>query len=172
MSKIGGTLIHNLAEASTATHVVAKDLKRTTKLMIGLCCTNKIVTLDWLRTSAESEKPLPCNSFLVIDKKLSDTIAKNLQKGKVLEQHTVYFCKPITKPPPDECRLIVEAAGGAISSSLSFLSDKAKKQLLIIRKGSSFLRGEKDLCTSCVDGGATVWTLDEFLNVMVTQSRP
>lgn len=139
--------------------------------MIGLCSTNKIVTLDWLRASAENERPLPCNSFLAIDKKLSNRITKNLQKGKVLEHFTVYFCESVTKPPPNECRLLVEAAGGAILTDLSLQRDKSKNQLLIIRKGGTFSKGEKALCASCIDDGATVWTLDEFLTVMVTQSR-
>lgn len=153
------------------THVVAKDLKRTIKLLIGLCCTNKIVTLEWLRASAEDEELLPCDGFFVIDRKLSNTITRNLQKGKVLEHHSVYFCESVMKPPPNECRLLVEAAGGVIVTDLTLLKEKSMKQLIIIRNGNSFSRGEKSLCTACVNGGATVWTLDKFLTVMATQSR-
>lgn len=140
--------------------------------MIGLCCTNKIVTLDWLRASAESERPLPCDNFLVIEKKLFDTINKNLQRGKVLEKFVVYFCECVTIPPPNERRLLVEAAGGTIVTDLSMLRGKSKKQVLIIRKGRNFNKEEKARCTACVNDGAITWTLEEFLTAMVTQSRP
>jgi hypothetical protein len=172
VSKIGGTIIHDLSEAKTATHVVAKDLKRTIKLMIGLCCTDKVVSLDWLRASAESETPLPCNSYLVIDRKLSNKITKNLQKGKVLEQFRFYFCDSITKPPPKECRLLVEAAGGTMLTDRLLSKDVPMKNLFLIRKGNSFSKKEKALCISCIDAGATVWTLEELLSTLMTQSRP
>lgn len=140
--------------------------------MIGLCCTNKIVTFDWLRASAESEKPLPHEEFLVIDKVLFDQISRNLKVGKVLKQSLVYFCDCVTKPPPDECRLLVEAAGGTILTNLSTVRGRFQKQLIIVRKGRNFSKPEKTRCTHLLKKGAITWTLEDFLNVIVTQSRP
>jgi hypothetical protein len=137
-------LIEHIADAHTATHVIASDgtteLRRTTKLMIALCRTTNILTLDWLVQSARCHQPLDGRPFRIAQQHPTTTaaaeamyhfsmrttlrnIARHLERGTLLLQGwSVYVCPKVAghkAPPVDEFRLIVEATGASWLDSLS-----------------------------------------------------
>jgi hypothetical protein len=93
---IGGTLLENTEDAATATHVVAADdempLRRTPKLMIGICHTSNIVHLNWLVQSAKERAALPCKDFLLLkDKEFEEkhnfSMRRALRRGDTMRQN-------------------------------------------------------------------------------------
>jgi hypothetical protein len=156
---IGGSLIDDIKFAHTATHgkgtyfvfetsqllcsynfwvVIACDgkskIRRTPKLMIAMSVTPNIVTLDWLRRSALTKSPLPCEKFLIHDKdfeksynfsmeKAYKRITSHLKNGtRLLDGWFVYVCPGVAgnkAPPTNELKLIVEAARGSWLTKLA-----------------------------------------------------
>jgi hypothetical protein len=132
IAALGGELIEKVEEAGNATHVIAGDdknsLRRTPKVMIGICRTSNIVHMKWLTTSAKKRKAQPCRSFLLVNDtkaeeaygfNMSDTISRGAEmrrEGKtLLNGMSVFICKGVAgnkAPPENELKLIVEAAGG------------------------------------------------------------
>jgi hypothetical protein len=64
-------LLDKVDDDLIATHVIAGSqgtaLRRTPKLMIGLCKTSNVVNLDWLLESAKDKEALPSKKFLLVD---------------------------------------------------------------------------------------------------------
>ena len=131
-------MIEKVEDAHTATHVIAGDdknpLRRTPKLMIGICRTSNIVYLDWLIKSAKTREPLACKDFLLLKDKEAEQnygfkMRKSLQRGETLRQngafllseYWVYVCDGVAGkegPPEKEFELIVDGAGGTWLSSI------------------------------------------------------
>lgn len=154
IASIGGELIEKIEDAHTATHIIAGDdqnsLRRTPKLMIGICRTSNIVHLDWLIKSAKAREPLPCNEFLLLKDKKAERLygfkmRESLQRGEALRQNNefllsgywVYVCNgvPGNKAPPEkEFELIVTAAGAKWLSSLGtrVIKDLDASKILVI----------------------------------------
>lgn len=149
---IRGDFIENVNDSATATHVIAGDdetsLRRTPKLMIGICQTSNIVHVNWLIQSAKARMALPCNDYLLLndreaEKKFGFSMRKTLRRGDELRQkgesllggYSVYICKGVAgnkAPPEEELRLIVEGAGGTWLSTLTVSSKKDAKSTLLI----------------------------------------
>lgn len=139
LSSIGGELLENIEDAASATHVIAGDeetsLRRTPKLMIGICRTSKIVHMNWLIESAKAREALPCNDFLLLNDKEAEEkydfkMRASLQRGDKLRRknefllsgYGVYVCSGVAgnkAPPEEELKLIVDAAGGKWLSSIA-----------------------------------------------------
>lgn len=154
IASIGGELIEKIEDAHTATHVIAGDnknsLRRTPKLMIGICRTSKIVHLDWLIKSAKAREALVCNDFLLLKDKKAERLygfkmREALQRGDALRRNDelllsgywVYVCNGVAgnkAPPEKELELIVDAAGGKWLSSVGprVIKDLDASKLLII----------------------------------------
>lgn len=154
VTSIGGEVIDKIEDAHTATHVIAGDdqtsMRRTPKLMIGMCRTSKIVHMDWLIRSAKAREPLACNDFLLLKDKKAEkqydfVMRESLQRGDelrrngefLLSDYWVYVCKGVAgnkAPPEKELELIVDAAGGTWLSSISArtMKDVDASKLIII----------------------------------------
>jgi len=146
IKRLGGELLESIEDAHTATHVIASDgkdsIRRTPKLMIGICRTPNIVTKDWLIKSSKAGKALPCAKFLVLHdaeaEKLYDfsmrqtlkNISSNLERGTfLLDGWWIFVCKGVAgnkAPSSEELQRIVEAAGG---SWLVLLTPSATKDV-------------------------------------------
>lgn len=91
IERLGGVLLEKIEDAASATHIIAGDgkasLRRTPKLMIGLCKTTNIVNLEWLVKSAKSRKVLPANNFRL----LSDKEAEKQYHFSMRELHHVFY---------------------------------------------------------------------------------
>lgn len=155
IKRLGGLLLEDIADAHTVTHIIASDgkdstLKRTPKLMIGICMTKNIVTKEWLLKSSKAGAPLPCDKFLVLhdteaEKKYEFSMRQTLKRiSNNLEKHasllggrSVFVCKGVAgnkAPSENELRMIIGAAGGTWLASLSAATIKdidASRILLI-----------------------------------------
>lgn len=149
INTLRGDLIEDIQEASTATHVIAseqgKSLLRTSKLMISLCSTSNVVSVDWLTQSAKKRKILSCEKFLLLndtaaEEKYDFSMADTLKRGTelrasgstLLKGTCVYVCKGVAgkrAPPTEEFKLIVEAAGGRWLATM--LRDNTEGVLII-----------------------------------------
>jgi hypothetical protein len=174
---IGGVLLQETVDASSATHVIASNgqesLRRTPKLMIALCKTSNIVTLKWLEDSAKKRTPLSTRNYLVLNDKVSERkynfrMQNTLQNGENLRQEgktllggrRVYICNGVAgnkAPPDDEMKLIIHAAGGKCVSSAAFLhnggiiitsEEGQEEQLLDGNVTKAITKGAKPYTTS------------------------
>jgi hypothetical protein len=157
IATIGAEFVEKVEDAHTATHIIAGDdetsLRRTPKLMVGMCRTSKIIHMDWLFKSAKARRPLPCNAFLLLEdinaeKQYDFSMREALQRGDelrgkgefLLSGYWVYVCKGVAgnnAPPAKELELIVDAAGATWLSSISARTMKgvdASKLLIITPK--------------------------------------
>lgn len=131
--ELGGVVLTDICEAHRCTHLIAGDgtdsLKRTPKLMIALNKTTNIVTLRWLLDSHAAGHLLPSQPYLILQDRKAEkaygfVMSETLQRVKdhlhngtsVLGGRRVHVCQSVFAhtrcPPPDELKLIVEAAGG------------------------------------------------------------
>jgi len=158
VKQIGGLLLDDVKNSSTATHVIASDgkesMKRTVKLMIAMSKTPNIVTLDWLKDSAKANRPLPCDNYLVVrDRDAEDRygfhmretverIKLNREQNKsFLDGVKIFICDGVAgnkAPKEDELKLIIEAAGGEYITDVSVLRKHAEP-------GNAFIITSADL---------------------------
>ena len=151
IAAIGGELIEKVEEAGMATHVIAGDdnssLRRTPKVMIGICKTSNIVHMNWLLSSARKRKPLPSREFLLLNDvkaetaygfKMLDTISNGTQmrqEGKsLLNGKAIVVCQGVAgnkAPPLNELKLIVEAAGGQWATASALGKLQAAQAIII-----------------------------------------
>uniref|UniRef100_A0A7S2NXA5 BRCT domain-containing protein n=1 Tax=Leptocylindrus danicus TaxID=163516 RepID=A0A7S2NXA5_9STRA len=139
VTALGGTLIESLEKAHEATHVIAGDgqknsLRRTPKLMIGLCSTSNILHLDWLITSYKQKRFCESRQFLLLhdqtaESNYSFSMKETLRNGEerrseggLFTGRSIYFAKNVAgnkAPKAEELRMIIDAAGGKVVDSLS-----------------------------------------------------
>jgi len=189
VKSLGAVLVESIAEASTATHVIASDgkvsLRRTPKLMVALCCTKNIVSLDWLTESASANELLPCENYLISDKKAEKnygfnmkdtlkTIESRLEDGKrLLEGWQVYFCTGVAgnrAPDAKESRLMIEAAGGEWVTSCAKAKVADFKKLLIITSDPEPPKQVKVKAVSgAIENGASKRTTKWLFDAMMKQ---
>eukprot|EP00546_Thalassionema_frauenfeldii_P013240 CAMPEP_0178927422 /NCGR_PEP_ID=MMETSP0786-20121207/19179_1 /TAXON_ID=186022 /ORGANISM="Thalassionema frauenfeldii, Strain CCMP 1798" /LENGTH=231 /DNA_ID=CAMNT_0020602853 /DNA_START=29 /DNA_END=720 /DNA_ORIENTATION=- len=163
ISSIGGELLETIEEAETATHIICSNgkeqMRRTPKLLVGICNTSNLLTSKWLVDSALKRAALPVQSYLVLNDKefekkhkfqmrtaLANSDRFRQNNTTLLAGRDVFICKgvPGNKAPPEkELKLIVNAAGGKwLSRSprgkcIIITSDPpAKNQLRVVRQGS------------------------------------
>jgi hypothetical protein len=130
VKKLPGAVLLKDKDFHTATHVIASDgtspVLRTTKLLVGICCTPNIVYLNWLVDSARKGAPLPCRQYLITRdnesektygvrwKDVLERSARNIEnETPVLQGWSVFISPSLKKPSRPEFQMIVEAAGGA-----------------------------------------------------------
>lgn len=186
LKKIGATLIENVEEAHTATHMIASDgessLPRTPKLMIAMCCTANIVSVEWLKQSATKGKALPPNKFLLVDDKkaektynfsMRDTLKNinaNLKKGhRVLEGWHILVCNGVAgnnAPGEEELKLIISAAGGTWITSSEEAND-IKRTIVITKDPEPKRLGRA--AAAAVDNGARKKSTKWLFHTLITQ---
>ena len=156
---LGITLVGSLKDANTVTHMVVgsaeNSLRRTPKLMIGLCCTPNILHLDWLIQSYRQQKVLNCKAYIfssvLAEKKYSFVMENSLsiaekrrRDGGLLSGWNLYFTYNHANnkkvPKQEDLQLIVQAAGGTVlPQSDSPLSSEVNPQKVIVITSDSVL---------------------------------
>ena len=136
---IGAEIVESIDMAYTVTHVIVTDgrakLRRTPKLMICICKTSNILSTEWLEKSANEQKVLDAAPFLWVNDKeaeskynfsMKDTVQNGMlareHRGGVFGGYHFYICSGIAgnrAPSMKEFKLIIEAAGGHLLSSLA-----------------------------------------------------
>jgi len=109
---IGAEYIESVEDAHMATHVIVSDgvvkLRRTPKLMICVCRTPQILSIEWLEQSAASQRVLDTDGYLLLNDReaekryeftMEDTIRNGIlarkKRGGVLGGWSVYICSGV-----------------------------------------------------------------------------
>jgi hypothetical protein len=193
--RIGGVLLEKVADAATATHVIAKEkgssLRRTPKLMIGLCRTSNIVHWDWLEKSAKARKALPSKNFLLVNDteaeaqynfNMRETLmraGKMRSQGKsLLGGYSVFVCAGVAgneaegnrTPPVEDFRLILEAADAKWINSLT-KSPGSKNIILVVSKVTKESKKQLSVkkVAEAVKKGAVPKTTEEMFHGIMMQ---
>lgn len=184
---LGAVLVETIEEASTATHIVAgsanKELRRTSMLMIGLCCTSNILSIDWLWKSFENRKILPCNHHLLIsdraaERKYSFSMKQTLRNGQevreeggLLDGWAVYFCKNVAgrkAPKEHDLNLIVSAAGGTVLAKSDL--PMGRNVLVITSDPPTPSQISDQSALKLKEGGASEFRISWLFNCIMHQS--
>jgi hypothetical protein len=124
-------LLEDIKDAPRATVVIAGDetssIRRTPKLLIGLCNTGAIVGLRWLVESGKAKRALAPADFLLTDDieaevKYGFSMQTSIDRSerlrsndkKVFSGWSVHVCRGVAgnkAPPQEELKLIVQQAG-------------------------------------------------------------
>eukprot|EP00980_Cylindrotheca_fusiformis_P007831 scaffold1669_cov129-Cylindrotheca_fusiformis.AAC.42 len=196
VKRIGGVLLDkNIEDALAATHVIAgsknTSMRRTPKLMIGMCKTSNIVDLEWLLQSAKQRKVLPSKDFLLANDKQAETQYRFnmhtslMRAGKIkcsgktlLGGFSIYCCAGVTgnkkkgnkTPPQKEFILIVEAAGATWQDSLPKKGDFSRIIVVVSKVNGE---AKKQLTTKkvaeAVANGAVIKTTEEIFHGIMQQ---
>ncbi len=138
IESLGAELLESLEQASTATHLIATDgesiFRRTPKLMICICKTPNILSVEWLEKSSIKQQLLDTHDFLLLDNKaaektynfsMRESIRNGIlarKKGGLLGGWCVYICSGVAgnkAPSVMELTLIIEATGARVITSLN-----------------------------------------------------
>lgn len=191
---IGGILIEKLEDASTATHlIISKEVKRTPKLMIALCTTGNIVSMDWLQQSAKEKKALPTDKFLLVSGlaveklysfKMRETLSKAgtmRSRGESLLGGYIVFlprgvagntAKDNRTPPTKEFKLILQAAGAIVVAALPRQQDDYSDTVIVTSKLPK--EAKKQLAVrevaNAVERGALAINTDDLFQAFMTQN--
>eukprot|EP00546_Thalassionema_frauenfeldii_P005804 CAMPEP_0178909908 /NCGR_PEP_ID=MMETSP0786-20121207/8798_1 /TAXON_ID=186022 /ORGANISM="Thalassionema frauenfeldii, Strain CCMP 1798" /LENGTH=916 /DNA_ID=CAMNT_0020582091 /DNA_START=1639 /DNA_END=4389 /DNA_ORIENTATION=+ len=145
---LGAELIDKVEEAHSATHVVVGEtLRRTPKLMIALCVTSNIVTIDWLLNSHRSNQVLPSSQYLCLkdkraEKRYNFSMKRSLyngvcnrENGGLLNGWSVIVADGVAglrAPPKKELDLILQAAGATVVEADEVQSSAIRNKSLVI----------------------------------------
>lgn len=145
---LGAELIDTIDEAHSATHVViGETLRRTPKLMIALCVTSNIVTIDWLLNSHRSNQVLPSSQYLCLkdkraEKRYNFSMKRTLnngvcnrENGGLLNGWSVIVADGVAglrAPPKNELDLILQAAGATVVEADEVQSSAMRNKSLVI----------------------------------------
>jgi hypothetical protein len=110
-------------------------LRRTPKLMICVCITPNILSIDWLEQSAKEQCVLETDDFLLLNDKEAEktynfSMKATIENGKtarmasggVLGGWSVYICRGVAgknAPSSKEFALLIEAAGATMLRNLN-----------------------------------------------------
>ena len=106
-----------------ATHLVAKSLTRTEKMLCAIARGLDVVSMSWVRAMVKAKAVVPAGSYALVDRKkeqqwgiqLSDVLARSrLHPGALLQGHHIILTRHV-QPSRDILAHIVEAAGGQAS---------------------------------------------------------
>lgn len=139
INDIGAQLVDSVEDALTATHVIASDgktkLRRTPKLMICMCKTSQILSIEWLEQSSREQRILETAEFHLLhdreaEKRYNFSMIETLEngmrarseRGGLLGGWYVYVCTGVAgnnAPSAKELNLVVEGTGAILLKSLS-----------------------------------------------------
>lgn len=199
IARIGGVLLQKVEDAHTATHVIAgsrdTSMRRTPKLMIGLCKTNNIVDVEWLIQSFNEREALPSTTFQLLHDLHAEAhynfeMRESLRRAgrmrsageSLLGGYTVLCCPGVAgnkkkgnmTPPAKEFQLIVEAAGASWAPSLAKVVNFSQ---LIVVVSKLEVEAKKQLATKKVrealaKGAISKSTEEIFDSIMQQQFDP
>lgn len=196
IKRIDGVLLENTEDAVNVTHVIAgsrgSSIRRTPKLMIGLCKTNNIVDLEWLVQSAKQRKVLSSKNFQLVNDKKAEAQYKfsmhsSLQRAGVMRAsgqtlfggYSLFCCRGVAgnknrgnmTPPSKEFRLILESAGGAWLSSLPNKEDLTGTVIIVSKVQSEAKKqlSTKKMAEALEKGAVAKTTEDIFHSIMLQE---
>lgn len=147
-------------DVSQATHLVAKGLTRTEKMLCAIALgTVEIVSVDWLKEVVKRKALVDAARYALVDREkeakwnmtLSDALATSrAAPGALLEGHTFYLGKGV-QPSKDVLRHVIAAAGGQAASLSSasakvLVGDPAHHHVIASREEAKQLGALREQC--------------------------
>ncbi|CAJ1934122.1 unnamed protein product [Cylindrotheca closterium] len=199
IKRIGGVLLQNIGDAHNATHVIAgstaSSMRRTPKLMIGLCKTNNIVDVEWLIQSFKHHKALPSTRFQLLQDSQAEAqynfeMRKSLRRAgrmrtlgiSLLDKYTLLACPGVLgnkkkgnmTPPTREFRLIIEAAGASWVPSLAKVGNFSKLIIVVSKLEDEAKKqlATKKVAEALTKGAISKSTEEIFDSIMQQQFIP
>lgn len=181
-------MIEDIADASSATHVIGGDdktsLRRTPRLMIALSSTANILHMDWLSSSQRQGRFIETRPYLLLLDRtaesnysfsMKETLLNGEQRrneGGLLAGWSLYFAKGVAgnkAPKDDELQLIVSSSGGAIIDCLTSETDLSN--VIVITSDSKTLPelSEQQLQEDYVAQAAEVFSTSWLYQVIIHQ---
>lgn len=180
-----------------ATHVIAggpeHSIRRTPKLMIALCLTPHILSLDWLNDSYKKKSAQPCSHYLLLNDEVAEsnysfsmkaTIREGKQRrleGGLLAGWSLLFCQDVAgnkAPKEAELRMIVSAAGGTFIdySDIPLVEDIDRTHVLVITSDPPLPHQTENPATKAIaDSGAgffsTTWLFRCIMQQKLTGTK-
>lgn len=159
-------------------------LRRTPKLMICMCKTARILSIEWLEQSAREQRVLDTHEFLLLGDKeaekrynfsMEDTLEKGekarLDRGGVLGGWYVYICAGVAgnnAPSSKELNLVVEATGAMLLSRISDVTDPSKTIIITSDPCTDAQRSEKGV-ERVAGQGAKLLSTAWLFHTIITQ---
>lgn len=123
--KLGATVVTEITDKLTPTHIIAGEVTRTLKFLIGVSISRYIVTVEWFTKSVEAGRFLPEQDYLLHDKekerKWGFELQVALQKNKTQSgrgflhgQNIVVVDRPDLRPGIAQLEQIIRTAGGHV----------------------------------------------------------
>ena len=160
----------------------ADRLDKSPMLMIALCKTGNVVSMDWLVQSFRSKKVLPCGRYLAHqtrvmitqqDFAMKKTLHNGFQRrkeGGLLAGWQVVFCNGVSAiadvPTMDELKLMVRAAGGTVQDKAT-VKENARRVVVISSDPPKPSQLSADILRISHAGGGMFtinWLLDCYMN--------
>lgn len=147
-------------DVSQATHLVAKGLTRTEKMLCAIALgTVEIVSVDWLKEVVKRKALVDAGRYALVDREkeakwnmtLSNALATSrAAPGALLEGHTFYLGKGV-QPSKDVLRHVIAAAGGQAASLSSasakvLVGDPAHHHVIASREEAKQLGALREQC--------------------------
>lgn len=187
------TLLENIEDAATATHVIAGDadeypIRRTPKFMICLCRTPNILQMDFLVKSFKCKRFAPTSQYLLLndhraEEQYSFSMKQTLREGNerrkeggLLAGWRVLFCDDVAgnrAPKAEELNLMVDAAGGTVLTTsqlpLSDQDDDAGANVIVITSDPALpsQTSNEEVSKAASDGAGfftTTWLFECFIH--------
>lgn len=192
IQSLGAELLESLEEASAATHLIATDgesiFRRTPKLMICICKTPNILSVEWLEKSSINQKLLDTDDFLLLDNEsaekaynfsMRESIRNGIlarKRGGLLGGWCVYICSGVAgnkAPSVKELTLIIEATGARVITSLND-SDMLEPQSIMILTSDPTTEAQKnEFGVRKIERlGAQIVTTTWLFQTIITQQSP
>jgi hypothetical protein len=188
VAALGGEIVDDLKDAKDATHVIAAaskngTIRRRPKLMIALCRTTNVVSLEWLKKSSKQGSWLPCDEFWILNDRaaeetynfsMKDTL--QLLKGNlasqryILDDWNVFVCDGVAgnkAPSKDELKCIVEATGATWVTSLRGVP--SERLLILTSDPETKAQTSKKAIASALQQGATKRSITWFFEATFRQ---
>lgn len=199
IKRIGGVLLEKIEDAHSATHVIAgsrdRSMRRTPKLMIGLCKTSNIVDVEWLIQSSKQHKALPSTNFQLLNDSQAEAqykfeMRESLRRAgrmrstgnSLLGGFTVCCCPGVAgnkkkgnmTPPAKEFQLIVEAAGALWAPSVVKIADFSRLIIVVSKLEDEAAKqiSTKKVAEALQNGAISKSTEEIFDSIMQQQFIP
>ena len=160
-------------------------VRRTPKLMICLCKTSQILSIEWLEQSAKEQRVLDTNDFLLLgdeeaEKTYNFSMKETLENGRkarldrdgVLGGWYVYICSGVAgnnAPSSKDLTLICQASGATLLGSLKTIVDPLKT--IVITSEPSTQSQLKERGVARVEGlGAKILSTSWLFHTIITQN--
>ena len=174
--------VRRVDDVAEATHLVAKGLTRTEKMLCAIALgTVQVVSVDWLKEVVRRKQLVDTAPYALHDAekeakwsmRLSDALAHSAaHPGALLQGHTFYVSRSV-QPSRDVLQRVIEAAGGHVlplSSATARSVAQAQHHVLGAREDRKALQTLRDQAAKHGTPDLRIWTPELILVGVLRQA--